>query len=378
MKVFYWSPHYGNIATINAVKYSVDSLNKYSNSFYECRIINAVGEWEDYVGSDYNLINLSNNNFYKIFPQFGYLSSRLFSLFVFIKCFFALKKLIYREKPDFLIIHLITSLPLLLLVLFSFRTKFILRISGYPKLSIFRKSLWKLISNKIYIVTAPSMSTLNLLINKKIFSKEKVKLLNDPVFKIRSIIKLKKENCDFNVNKSNSYIVSIGRLTDQKNFKLLIDAFFFIKKKYPYYKLVIIGDGEKKKTLLEQVKKLNLVNDIIFLGHVPNVYKYLNIADCFISTSLWEDPGFAIIESGILNKMIISSDCPNSPNELLCDGQNGFLFKNNSKDDLLEKFDQFKNEINQKIKLINAKKNFRKYSFFRHYSQIDKLLNNIN
>ena len=65
MKVFYWSPHYGNIATINAVKYSVDSLNKYSNSFYECRIINAVGEWEDYAGLDYNLINLSNNNFYK-------------------------------------------------------------------------------------------------------------------------------------------------------------------------------------------------------------------------------------------------------------------------------------------------------------------------
>ena len=378
MKVFYWSPHYGNIATINAVKYSVDSLNKYSNSFYECRIINAVGEWEDYAGLDYNLINLSNNNFYKLFPKFGYFSSRLFSLFVFIKCFSGLKKLIYKEKPDFLIIHLITALPLLLLVLFNFRTKFILRISGYPKLNIFRKFLWKLVSNKIYIVTAPSIPTLNLLINKKIFNKEKVKLLNDPVFKIRSIIKLKYENCDFNIDKLNSYIVSIGRLTEQKNFKLLIEAFFSIKQKYPYYKLIIIGDGEKRNALLEQAKKLNLINDIVFLGYVNNVYKYLNIADCFISTSLWEDPGFAIIESGILNKIIISSDCPNSPKELLGNGQNGFLFKNNSKVDLLEKFEQFKNEISQKIKLINAKKNFHKYSFFRHYSQINKLLNNIN
>ena len=60
---------------------------------------------------------------------------------------FKLKKLIDKEKPNYLIIHLITVVPLLLLYLFSFDTKFVLRISGLPKLTFFRTFFWKKISN---------------------------------------------------------------------------------------------------------------------------------------------------------------------------------------------------------------------------------------
>ena len=51
------------------------------------------------------------------------------------KNFFKLKKYLDKNNPDFLIIHLLTSLPLILLILFKFKTKFILRISGYPKMN---------------------------------------------------------------------------------------------------------------------------------------------------------------------------------------------------------------------------------------------------
>ena len=55
--------------------------------------------------------------------------------------FFPLKNIIKIKKPDFLIIHLLTSLPLILLIIFNFDTKFILRISGLLKLNFFKKKI---------------------------------------------------------------------------------------------------------------------------------------------------------------------------------------------------------------------------------------------
>ena len=54
-----------------------------------------------------------------------------------------LKNLITNEKPDFLIVHLITIVPLFLFLFFNFKTKLVLRISGLPKLTMLRKIFWK-------------------------------------------------------------------------------------------------------------------------------------------------------------------------------------------------------------------------------------------
>ena len=65
-----------------------------------------------------------------------------------------------RKKPDYLVIHLITSLPLILFIVFKFETKLILRISGTPRLNIFRKILWKLSKKNIDFITVPTKETL--------------------------------------------------------------------------------------------------------------------------------------------------------------------------------------------------------------------------
>ena len=57
-------------------------------------------------------------------------------------------------------------------------------------------------------------------------------------------------------------------------------------------------------------------------------------AQAFILSSLWEDPGFVIIESALCNLLVISSDCKNGPREFLLDGKAGFLYKTNKKNDL--------------------------------------------
>ncbi len=172
-------------------------------------------------------------------------------------------------------------------------------------------------------------------------------------------------------------IIGIGRLTQQKNFLLLIRAFKKILIKYPDYYLILLGEGEQKKLLIEETKKLEIRNRILFLGYQENVYKYLLNSDCFILTSLWEDPGFVILEAALSNTLIISSNCPNGPSEILSNGQNGFLFQNNNLLDLLSKFDEFKNSTEDELnkKKFFAKKQIKKFTQLAHFKSLKSIIN---
>lgn len=375
MKVFYWSPHTNNVATIKAVLNSAISLTKYGNSKYDVSIINVNGEWNNFQSKQIKFINLFDDIYFKTFPISGFIKSRISYLYIFIRYFFALKKLIDNEKPEFLIIHLITSLPLTLLILFNFKTKFILRISGLPKLNFIRSYLWKIASKKLYLITAPTKTTLNYLKNLNLIDNKKIVLLADPVFSIREIVNLKNQKISEDFQLGKKYIVSIGRLTYQKNFNLLIESFYQINKIYNEYKLIIIGEGEEKEELEFLINKLNLKNKVFLLGYKKNIFPYLNSADCLISSSRWEDPGFVLIEAGILNKIVISSDCTSGPKELL-NQNNGYLFDNDNKDSLTTQFISYKKNSyeNNQIKKVITKKKFKLYSIHSHFLQIQKLL----
>ena len=138
--------------------------------------------------------------------------------------------------------------------------------------------------------------------------------------------------------------------------------------------MVIIGEGEEELKLKELSKKLNVEKKIHFLGYQKNIFKYLKNAECFILTSLWEDPGFVIVEAALSNIPIISSDCPNGPEEII--KENGYLFKNNNLENLLKKFDEFlsanKNTIYEN-KLI-LKRRIKKFSVFQHYKKLNEII----
>ena len=92
-------------------------------------------------------------------------------------------------------------------------------------------------------------------------------------------------------------------------------------------------------------------------------------AKAFILSSLWEDPGFVLIEAAMCNLYIISSDCKNGPKEFLKDGENGLLFSNNKKEALCDSLNYFL-KIQQKIikkQKFLAKKNSKKYTIFHHH-----------
>ena len=380
MKLFYWSPFLSNIATVDAVVNSINSLKRYSkNEKYKTVIIDSSGEWQEKLDriSGINIIKLYKKNYYKFLPKGNFIKSRISQMVIFILNFNLLRKLLLKEKPDFLIAHLIISLPLILFFFFKFETKLVIRISGTPKLNILRKFFWTLFSKNIHIVTCPTQSTLKRLESLKIFPKEKLKLLYDPILKVNYINNQKKEKID-NRFIETDYILSIGRLTKQKNFPLLINAFKEMIKVYPNLKLIILGEGEDRKKLELLIKNLSLENTVFLEGYKKNIFNYLHNCDCYISSSLYEDPGFTLIESGFLNKSVIAADSNTGPSEILNNSKNGFLFRNNDKVSLVNQYLQFK-KLNIKDvmnKKINLKKYSKKFSIFEHYKNLEKILSN--
>ena len=189
-KIYYWSPSLVNIATNRAVINSSYSVGKYNN-YFKCSIINFFGEFTKFKRelSDKRVetIDFYNSNLINFFPKHGKVSSRFSFLLIFLLSFFPLKNLIQKKKPAYLIIHLITSLPLILLIFFKFETKFILRISGLPKMNFLRKLLWKIAFKKIYKVTCPTQNTLSYIRSLKIISDEKISLLYDPIINVAEI-----------------------------------------------------------------------------------------------------------------------------------------------------------------------------------------------
>ena len=370
--IYYWSPCLTKIATVKATLNSAISLAKYSN-LYEVKIINVCGEWNKYkkylLENNVSLENLSFD-YYNLLPKHGFIKYRISIFLIFLVSLVPLIFFIKNKKPDYFIIHMITSLPLILFNFLSSKTKPILRISGSPKLNFLRKKLWMLSEKKLFIITCPTDDLRKYLIKVGVFGKNKVIKLYDPVINVKEFVKKKFNKIYKLENKeNNTFFVAAGRLTKQKNFIYLIREFQKFCNIYPKEKLLIFGEGELKNRIFNEINKNSLSQNIKLLGHTDNIYKYMLKSKAFILSSLWEDPGFVIIESALCNSMIISSNCKNGPNEFLSNGNAGLLFENNKENELFKKLKEFKelkkNEIYKKK--ILAKKKSMEFTMFRHY-----------
>ena len=376
--VYYWSPFLTHVATISAVIESAKSLKKYSQK-YEPVIIDACGEFESYkkilLKNKIKTVDLTSFKYFKFLPKNGFFKSRFSYILIFFLSFIPLYKVIKKKNPDYFICHLITSLPMLLAKLFNFHSKFILRISGLPKFTFFRKFYWRTCGNVFFKITSPTNATINHLQLIKIFDEKKILLLRDPIINIQKIEKLKKQKIDPYFEK-NQFIVAIGRLTKQKNFKFLINCFQKLTNSQPNLKLVILGDGEEMQNLKRLINTKNLENNIFLLGHLQNVFNYLSRAKLFILSSLWEDPGWVLLEAAACNTLILSSDCKNGPSEIIDNNNAGQLYKVDNEQDFINKFNQIMSLDKMQIgsKKLFAKKKSYLFTKFQHFKNLEKII----
>jgi len=373
-KIYYWSPFLSPIATPKAVINSAYSLQKYSKN-YECFIINFFGEFNVFKKViEEKKINCFNSPYEKIrkfLPFKGKIKSRLSFIVIFILSFIPLKKILDKEKPDYLVVQLITSLPMFLLLLFDFKTKFILRISGLPRMTFFRKILWKLALKKFEYITCPTIATMEYLKNLNIVDKKKIRTLFDPIIEVnQSRIKYSSKN----ITEHKDYYLAVGRLTTQKNFIFLCKAFHKIVLKSPNAKLLIAGDGEDKKIINSYIIQNKLEKNIIILGHVENVFPLIANAKLFILSSLWEDPGFVLVEALFCRTLVLTSNCKTGPAELIKDKKNGYVFESNNMESFINKFNELNlSQNNFKLK-ANGLRTVKKFTLFEHFISFKKII----
>jgi glycosyltransferase involved in cell wall biosynthesis len=369
---FLWSPMLSNVGTINAIIGIAKSLSKYSKS--RVYVLDILGEFKNFHHLS-NITFLPFINVNNIFPKTGKLSKFLIILVSILAIPFLIRKLIIY-KPKYIITGLVGFIPILLK--FFFKDLVVINsIQGYPKFNIFRKLIWKFFYKKTDYLLTMTHKTKQMIEDKIEIDKKKIFVIENPVI-FRNIKNLALESIDLNeqfIFKKKVYC-AVGRLTSQKNFFELLEGF----KRYSQeaeddFNLIILGEGELKNTLAHYIKKNNLDN-FYLLGFKSNPYKYLQKSDLYISTSLWEEPGHTLIESGYLNVPVLTSNCPNGPDEIIIDGYNGLKYQLGNICDLVNKIKTFNAlEVNSKKNMtINFKKVVANYTQFRFCKKLLKII----
>ncbi len=108
----------------------------------------------------------------------------------------------------------------------------------------------------------------------------------------------------------------LSRLVPAKDHKTLIEAFAIIKPECPNAKLLIIGEGELKSALENQIIQLGLTNDIIITGFLPHAFTLLKAFDIFVLSSIKEAFGRVLLEAMIAKCPIIATKTDGIPEVL--------------------------------------------------------------
>lgn len=260
-----------------------------------------------------------------------------------------LRKIIKSEKPD-VVISFMKEANFRAIIASSFlRVKTVVSVRNDPKV-IYKGITGKFVSKFIMpkasgcvFQTEEAMSYFS----KKLQKKSKV-ILNA----------VKNEFYLINREPVDGKIVSIGRISPEKNHKMLIEAFSSVTNKYPNAKLEIYGTKYLEDEINETIKKYNLENIVSLKGHTNNIADVLSTADIFVLSSLYEGMPNSLMEAMAAGVPCISTDCPcGGPKMLITNYENGLLVKVNDANEMAKAIMKLLDNKEYKEELgINAKK----------------------
>jgi len=211
----------------------------------------------------------------------------------------------------------------------------------------------------------------------KFFNKKPV-LIYNPIFdllKLKNSAKKKIKNTFFNKKKKCLKIINIARLTNQKDHLTLLKGIKLASKEVKL-KLLIIGKGEEKNKIVNFINENKLNDKVKLLGYIKNPLPYIRRSDIFILSSKYEGLPNVLIEAQSQKKIIIASDCPTGPSEILLKGKLGFLFKTEDYNDLFQTIKY----VSQNLKIAKKKAalGFKLLRRFDYNTNCEKYYNLIN
>ncbi len=261
--------------------------------------------------------------------------------------------------------------------------------------------LCKLLSVKVIVRSNSSPSgwyhnSIKKFIYKKIISFANVVIVNSVIFKKQMIKKFGiKVHCIYNplnileiLKKSRNYkkekfftskkkclkIVNLGRFTDQKDQITILKAVNLLKNKINF-RLLIVGRGNEETNLKNYIDNNNLNRFVKIKNFSNNPYSIIKQSDIFILSSKYEGLPNVLLEALVLNKFVISSDCPTGPKEILLNGKGGLLFEIGNYIELSSKILYYLNNKTKAKSMLNySKKNLHRFDYQLNLSKYYNLV----
>jgi GalNAc-alpha-(1->4)-GalNAc-alpha-(1->3)-diNAcBac-PP-undecaprenol alpha-1,4-N-acetyl-D-galactosaminyltransferase len=226
-----------------------------------------------------------------------------------------LRKLLSATRPDALLSFMTESNLLTILAGVGFETRVIVSERIHPALHTSVPRMWRILRRLLYVRA------------------------DDVVAQTRDAAQWLESHCRTSVSvipnalrvlpepsgERRSMIVSVGRLTYQKGFDLLLRAFARIAPRFGHWKLVIIGEGDERQSLATLRRELMLDDRVEFVGQIPDVVDWMVHAGLVVQPSRFEGFPNVVLESMGLGAPVISADCRAGPSEMIEDGVNGRL-----------------------------------------------------
>jgi len=126
------------------------------------------------------------------------------------------------------------------------------------------------------------------------------------------------------LSRSGPVVMSVGRFVRYKGYEYLLEAALLVRQAMPGVHWVLVGDGELKRELENQVRLLGLEAQVHFTGWRENITELLALCDLFVLPSLGEHFGRVLIEAMAMAKAIVATDSGGVP-EVVIDGETGLL-----------------------------------------------------
>ncbi|MFB6226494.1 MAG: glycosyltransferase [Candidatus Paceibacteria bacterium] len=248
--------------------------------------------------------------------------------------------LLKEEKPDILHTFLFHANVL---------GRIIGKLAGVPKIisairneyfgSKMREKLVKLTKSLCDYTTVVSQYTADKMAERGVIAEDSYKVITNGV----NIKELKEEDKKekveirkaLNLDDKYPIIIGVGSLTEQKGFSYLIKAVKTLSEKYERIFLMILGSGPKETELNKLINELSLKDQVNLVGEKDNVKDYLQLADIFVLSSLWEGMPNVLLEAQAVGLPSVATQV-SGVSEIIDDGKNGTMVEPKRKEALVD------------------------------------------
>jgi len=197
---------------------------------------------------------------------------------------------------------------------------------------------YKLINRWVNKIVVVAESIKKLVIDEENVSEEKIQVIHNGIhaFSGSNELSIEQIRQEIGVAKKDMVIMHVANLTPVKGHKYLINALSHIVKKFQNVKLVLVGEGELRKDIEDQIKKNGLEDHILLLGKREDARRLLYAADVCVLSSVSEGMSNAILEYMEAGKPVVATQVGGNP-ELVLEGQTGFLVDQENSDQISER-----------------------------------------